>query len=34
VYTVNTEVVGAYGRLAPRPLIDARAVDAAVLQVA
>ena len=32
VYTVNGRVAGAYGRLAPRPLIDARAADAAVLQ--
>jgi glutathionylspermidine synthase len=31
VYTVNGRVVGAYGRLADRPLIDARARDAAVL---
>lgn len=31
VYTVNTRVVGAYGRIADRPLIDARARDAAVL---
>ena len=31
VYTVNGRVVGAYGRLAERPLIDARARDAAVL---
>jgi len=31
VYTVNTRVVGAYGRIAERPLIDARARDAAVL---
>jgi len=30
VYTVDDRVVGAYGRLAPRPLIDARATDAAV----
>jgi len=34
VYTVDDRVVGAYGRLAPRPLIDSRATDAAVLQVA
>jgi hypothetical protein len=34
VYTVDARVVGAYGRTAPRPLIDARAADAAVLQVA
>lgn len=33
VYTVNGRVAGAYGRLAPRQLIDARAADAAVLQV-
>jgi glutathionylspermidine synthase len=31
VYTVNERVVGAYGRLAPRALIDGRAEDAAVL---
>lgn len=31
VYTVGEKVVGAYGRLARRPLIDARAADAAVL---
>ena len=31
VYTVNARVVGAYGRIADRPLIDARARDAAVL---
>lgn len=31
VYTVNAQAVGAYGRLAPRALIDARAEDAAVL---
>ena len=31
VYTVNGRAVGAYGRLADRPLIDARARDAAVL---
>ncbi|HYN07983.1 MAG TPA: glutathionylspermidine synthase family protein [Vicinamibacterales bacterium] len=31
VYTVDERVVGAYGRLADRPLIDARAEDAAVL---
>jgi glutathionylspermidine synthase len=31
VYTVNGRAVGAYGRLAERPLIDARARDAAVL---
>jgi len=31
VYTLDTRVVGAYGRLAPVPLIDARAADAAVL---
>jgi glutathionylspermidine synthase len=34
VYTVDGRVVGAYGRLAPRPLIDSRATDAAVLQAA
>ena len=32
VYTVNARVAGAYGRLAPRQLIDARAADAAMLQ--
>ena len=31
VYTVDDRVAGAYGRLAPRPLIDSRAEDAAVL---
>lgn len=31
VYTVDGRVVGAYGRLAPRPFIDSRAEDAAVL---
>jgi glutathionylspermidine synthase len=31
VYTVNGCVAGAYGRIAERPLIDARARDAAVL---
>lgn len=31
VYTVNGRVAGAYGRIAERPLIDARAQDAAVL---
>jgi len=31
VYTVNGRAVGAYGRIAERPLIDARARDAAVL---
>jgi glutathionylspermidine synthase len=31
VYTLDEQVVGAYGRLAQRPLIDARAIDAAVL---
>jgi hypothetical protein len=31
VYTVNGRVAGAYGRIAERPLIDARARDAAVL---
>ena len=30
VYTVNGRVAGAYGRIAERPLIDARARDAAV----
>lgn len=34
VYTVDGLVVGAYGRTAPRPLIDGRAADAAVLQAA
>jgi hypothetical protein len=34
VYTVDDRVVGAYGRLAGRPLIDARASDAAVLTAA
>ena len=34
VYTVGARVAGAYGRLATRPLIDARAVDAAVLRAA
>jgi hypothetical protein len=34
VYTIDSRVVGAYGRLAPRPLIDSRASDAAVLQAA
>jgi hypothetical protein len=34
VYTVDGDVVGAYGRVATRPLIDARATDAAVLQAA
>lgn len=34
VYTVDGHVVGAYGRTAPRPLIDGRATDAAVLQAA
>jgi glutathionylspermidine synthase len=34
VYTVDDRVVGAYGRLATRPLIDARATDAAVLSAA
>ncbi len=31
VYTVNGRVAGAYGRIAEKPLIDARARDAAVL---
>jgi glutathionylspermidine synthase len=31
VYTVNSRVAGAYGRIAERPLVDARAQDAAVL---
>ena len=31
VYTVNGRVAGAYGRIADKPLIDARARDAAVL---
>ena len=31
VYTVDGRVAGAYGRLAPVPLVDARAADAAVL---
>lgn len=31
VYTVDEHAVGAYGRLAPRPLIDSRAQDVAVL---
>lgn len=31
VYTVNGHVAGAYGRIASRPLIDAKACDAAVL---
>ena len=31
VYTVNGRVAGAYGRIAGKPLIDARARDAAVL---
>jgi glutathionylspermidine synthase len=34
VYTVDGSVVGAYGRIAPRALVDARASDAAVLQAA
>jgi hypothetical protein len=34
VYTVNDRAVGAYGRLATRPLIDWRAQDAAVLAAA
>jgi hypothetical protein len=31
VYTVDQRAVGAYGRLATRPLVDWRAQDAAVL---
>jgi glutathionylspermidine synthase len=31
VYTVNGRVAGAYGRIAQKPLVDARARDAAVL---
>jgi hypothetical protein len=31
VYTLDGRVVGAYGRIAPVPLIDSRAADAAVL---
>jgi len=31
VYTLDARVIGAYGRLARVPLIDARAADAAVL---
>jgi hypothetical protein len=31
VYTLDSRVIGAYGRLAERPLIDSRAADAAVL---
>jgi hypothetical protein len=31
VYTLDDRVIGAYGRLARTPLIDARAADAAVL---
>jgi hypothetical protein len=34
VYTIDSRVVGAYGRLGPVPLIDARAQDAAVLATA
>ncbi|MEJ7812877.1 MAG: glutathionylspermidine synthase family protein [Gemmatimonadaceae bacterium] len=34
VYTVGTQVAGAYGRLAPKPLIDWRAQDVAVLAAA
>ena len=34
IYTVDDRVVGAYGRLARRPLIDGRAEDAAVLTFA
>lgn len=34
VYTVDDRVVGAYGRIAPLPLIDSRATDAAVFQAA
>jgi glutathionylspermidine synthase len=32
VYTIDGRAAGAYGRVAPRPLIDWRAQDAAVLQ--
>ena len=31
VYTLDGRVIGAYGRMASRPLIDAHAADAAVL---
>ena len=31
VYTIDARVAGAYGRIAERPLVDARAKDAAVL---
>ena len=31
VYTLDSRVIGAYGRLAALPLIDSRAADAAVL---
>ena len=34
VFTIGDRVVGAYGRMAPRPLIDAHAQDAAVLTAA
>ena len=34
VFTIGDRVVGAYGRVAPRPLIDAQAQDAAVLTAA
>jgi glutathionylspermidine synthase len=34
VYTIDERVAGAYGRLGSRPLIDSRAVDAAVLTAA
>lgn len=34
VYTIGGRVAGAYGRIARRPLIDARAEDAAVLSAA
>jgi hypothetical protein len=30
VYTLDGRVIGAYGRIAPIPLIDGRAADAAV----
>jgi glutathionylspermidine synthase len=33
VYTLDARVIGAYGRLARRPLIDSRAADAAVLAI-
>jgi glutathionylspermidine synthase len=31
IYTLDSRAIGAYGRVAPRPLIDSRAADAAVL---